>query len=326
MSMTLRWSLLLTCLLVPALCLAGATRPQAPPAADPEATDPQEIVAKVNDAPIYRAQIQPLVEARIQKLHQMRSGQIDVEYRKSLERRALEQFFADELFCQEGRKLEIPDFEEKVASALERLQSTSRHTQLSKEQLEERARRQVYISAYMDQSGLANPQVPEEDIRAFYEQSKESLTNPESARVRHIVVLIPENATEKEKAAAREKITEARKLILDGTPFEEVAQSHSEDNTASGGGDLGPVKRHFMPPEFDAVAFSIELNQLSEVVKTAFGYHILEVSARHAGGTPPFEQVKEFLGTYLQGNLKREMITQHVQQLTAKAEIEILLN
>ena len=144
--------------------------------------------------------------------------------------------------------------------------------------------------------------------------------------MRHILRTVAADATPEEKEAARRKIEEARRLILEGRPFAEVAKEYSQCKSAQSGGDLGPREKGFMPPEFEAVAFSIEIGKLSDVIETKFGYHILEVIERTPEGTvSPYEQVRDFIGRFLQKEAAPKLINDHVRHLREAAKIEVFL-
>ena len=91
--------------------------------------------------------------------------------------------------------------------------------------------------------------------------------------------------------------------------------------------DIGFINRGYMPPEFDSVAFNIETGKLSNIIKTSFGYHILEVMEITPEGTiPPYENLKEFFGNFLQKQKSQEIIDKHILALREKAEIEIFID
>jgi parvulin-like peptidyl-prolyl isomerase len=137
---------------------------------------------------------------------------------------------------------------------------------------------------------------------------------------------VAQEAKNEKKAIARKRIEKARKSIQDGRPFEEVAREYSEDNAAAAGGDIGFIRKGYMPKEFDATAFTIEPGKLSEIVQTIHGYHILEVVEKQPEGVVPYEKVKDFVGKYLSNELAKKKRNELVQALKAKAKIEVLSN
>ena len=111
--------------------------------------------------------------------------------------------------------------------------------------------------------------------------------------------------------------------ILEGKDFAEMARKHSDCNSASGGGSLRYIKRGYMPAEFDRVAFAMEKDAVSEVVKTKFGYHIIKVFDKKSAGVAPYEDVREFIKKHLQQQESKKKLEGHIGELKKKAKIEI---
>jgi len=278
-----------------------------------------KVVALVNQQPIYAAQLTPLVEKNLR--HYRRKGTLSAnvseEMLRGLQQKALQKVVATELIYQEASKLEILDLEAKIAEA-----ASQRADQQTNE-----IRREIIITEYLQQNGLLNPQVSEDAIKAYYDSNKQALASvTDDAWVRHIMIKAAKDAPEEVRSRAKEKIEKARQLVVAGAPFDEVAKKYSEDFVAEQGGYIGKVYRGFMPAEFDRVAFSIELNRLSDVIQTQYGYHVLEVIARAPKGTiPPYEKTKEFIGKYLQPEHANRVLTEHIKALGKQAKIENLL-
>jgi peptidyl-prolyl cis-trans isomerase D len=141
--------------------------------------------------------------------------------------------------------------------------------------------------------------VDESEIIKAYEEQKDKFTEPEQRRARHILVRLPENASDEQKQAARKKIEDALKRIKAGEEFAKVAKEVSEDVTAKDGGDLGFFGRGSMVPAFEEVAFSMKPNEVSDVVETPFGLHIIQLVEIRPAGTKTLEEVRNQLETQL---------------------------
>lgn len=287
------------------------------------------IVAKVNGQPIYKDQL----EKRIRKsMRQVRGfGFSEKEQalvtRASLEQ-ALDEEIAVELFYQGGQKLKIPDAAEKIAEEVARIKASLTDEQqktISDNDIQEYVKRRFYINKYMAFNDLINPQVPEEEVKAYYERTKQGYVSKEVAvSVRHILISLSEDVSAEEQKQAREKIEQARKLILEGRDFAEVVKEFSEDASAYSGGLLGYIKPGYMPPEFDKVAFSLEPGEVSDIVKTKYGYHLLKVTdIRPKGTIKSYEALRDFFAKYLSGELKIKKVPAHAKQIREQANIEI---
>lgn len=168
--------------------------------------------------------------------------------------------------------------------------------------------------------------VSEEDLKAAYTQYAKLESGDAEVHARHILVQVDEKATPAQVEAARKKAQglaeEARKP---GVNFAELAKAKSEGPSASDGGDLGFFRRGVMVPAFERVAFSLKEGEVSDPVRTQFGWHVLKVEERRAVDVAPFEQVKDELETRLKMQKTEKFVEQYVQELRQKASVEVKL-
>jgi peptidyl-prolyl cis-trans isomerase D len=136
----------------------------------------------------------------------------------------------------------------------------------------------------------------DEELQKRYEATKEDYKSGESVHAVHILIKTAPTATPAEDAAAKAKAQGLVAQLRGGANFAALAAKNSDDpGSAARGGDVGFFARGAMVPEFEAAAFSLPINQVSDPVKSQFGYHILKVLERRAAGYKPFEEVKEQL-------------------------------
>jgi peptidyl-prolyl cis-trans isomerase D len=129
-------------------------------------------------------------------------------------------------------------------------------------------------------------------LRAYYEQNRDKYTAVEERSANHILVRVDRDAGAEEVEAARTKASEYRELALSGKSFEEIAREHSDDaGSRAEGGDTGFFRRGVMAPEFDKSVFSMQPGEISEPIRTDFGFHIIRLNEIRAGGLKPYEQV-----------------------------------
>ena len=166
-----------------------------------------------------------------------------------------------------------------------------------KAEMQEAADRALYNAYIRDSVGAQI--VTEADVRAEYDKNKEAYQLPERIRARHIIVTPDatavtnskgDNATSDEKAL--EKITTMAQRLRQGYDFGDLAREFSEDSLAASGGELGWFARGTMVPEFEEVAFTLQKGQISRVVKTQFGYHIIQLEDREEPRVAPYEEVR----------------------------------
>ena len=161
-------------------------------------------------------------------------------------------------------------------------------------EIPERIRVQYLV---LDTESIAPVEAPDEqELQERYEAEKERFTQPERRRVRHILVALDVAADEAAEDAAKTSTAEIRSRITSGEDFAAVAKELSQDpGSAAQGGDLGLIEQGMMDPAFDQAAFALDAGQLSEAVRSQFGYHLVEVTEIVPGSTKPFEEVREEL-------------------------------
>lgn len=323
MPVTFRTTALLLLLLAGPVC-NSALASSAHPTSSATKSD-HTLVAKINNQPIYADQL----DLRVNALLSRSTNQNTPEYVQSVKKQVLDQMVKEELLFQASGKLKIADLEPRVERQFASLKAENPNAAFWKtkndDEVRQAIRRQLAIQEYLKRNNLGDAEVPEAEIKAYYEQNKQNFTRNEAVQVKHILVGFAEDADAAQKDAARQKIAKARKAIVDGKPFAEVAKEYSSCNSAPQGGELGMVERGFMPEEFEAVAFSLQKGKLSQVVQTRFGFHVLEVQGHRAAGTIPYPEMKDFLGTFLKNELQPKKMATHLQQLREQAKVEIFL-
>lgn len=177
------------------------------------------------------------------------------------------------------------------------------------------------------ESQVGDTEVTDEEAKAFYEENSEQFEQPEMVRASHILILTPDDADEgtmKEKEeAANEAAEEVR---ADGADFNEVAKKLSEEPGADeSGGDLDFFTKEQMVPEFADAAFGMEVGEISDPVKTQFGYHVIKVTDKKEAGKMPFEEVKPQLEAFLKGQKDQAGVNEVLAKLRGDAEIDVEL-
>lgn len=154
-------------------------------------------------------------------------------------------------------------------------------------------------------------EIPEQQIRAYYDDNPDEFTREEQVRARHILFKV---TPDRPDAQAQADLEAVRRRVEAGEDFAQLAQDLSEDEgSASRGGSLGFFGRGQMIPAFEEAAFGAEVGALVGPIKTDFGYHLIEVQDHRQGGLQEFDQV--------QAVVRSRLIGQRVEEIaTAKAE------
>lgn len=137
--------------------------------------------------------------------------------------------------------------------------------------------------------------VSDEDVSTFYAENPDQFKTPEEVHARHILRKVEAEAGDEDKAAARAAAEAARTRALAGEDFAELARELSEGPSGPNGGDLGFFTADRMVPPFSEAAFALQPGQISEVVETQFGYHVIKVEARKDASTMALEDIRDRL-------------------------------
>lgn len=158
---------------------------------------------------------------------------------------------------------------------------------------------------------LSKVVVTEEEAKRYYEANKSEFEEPERVSAKHILM-----ATEDELEALRNKI------VAGEITFEAAARENSTCPSKAQDGNLGEFSRGMMVPEFEEVAFTVAPGEVSEIVKTQFGFHLIKVEEKIEGGTSSFEDVKEAIINKLTVEAQQEKYVGLLSELEAKYSVE----
>jgi peptidyl-prolyl cis-trans isomerase D len=176
-------------------------------------------------------------------------------------------------------------------------------------------RRVEYVSFNLNQVPGGAPQITGADVQRYYNQHHDQFMVPEQVRVRHILIKVPEKADAKTVAAAQTKAEGILQQLHHGANFAELAKKYSDDpGSKAQGGELGFIQHGATVPEFDKTAFALQPGQLSGVIRTQFGFHIIQQEEKQPAHVRPVEEVHD----QILANLQQQAETQAAQQYAAK--------
>jgi parvulin-like peptidyl-prolyl isomerase len=197
---------------------------------------------------------------------------------------------------------------------------------VSAEMVREDIARSIAVQNLIDQEITPSISVTPEAARNYYDANLEQMMQPEQIAVRHILVRVEEGASEETRAAAREKADALLQRALDGEDFASLAQTSSDDvGSAQRGGELGWIARGQTVPPFEQAAFGLQPSQLSGVVESPFGYHIIRLDDRRAESQMAFEEVSAGIQQMLTRQAMEGAINQRIETLRSSADLEVFI-
>jgi len=178
----------------------------------------------------------------------------------------------------------------------------------------------TYIAFNRDQAPGGESKVTDQEVADYYQAHQKDYQVPEEVKVRHILIKVPENADAKTDQAAKQKAEDLLKQIKAGADFATLAKKYSDDpGSKAQGGELGFIQRGVTVPAFEKAAFALQPGEISGVVKTQFGYHIIKAEAKQAAHTKSLDEVKgEILATLTREKEDQQMAA-FAQQLATEA-------
>ncbi|MDR5682681.1 MAG: peptidylprolyl isomerase [Armatimonadota bacterium] len=279
------------------------------------------VAATVNGEPIYTAEVDRYVREIGQQYGIDFTQGEGPKQRKELADSILDQLIDRALILQEARRRNLlasdTDVDARVAEirgsfpSQADFESALKVRGLSVADLRDRIR--FDLTAQKLIAGISQPQVSEAEVRQYFAQNRSTFDQPAQARVRHILV----------KTESEARIVLAR--LRAGEDFAAVARELSQDpGSKDQGGELGPIQRGQTVPEFDRAAFSLPVGQISDPVKTSFGYHILQVQERTAAKPATLEGAREQIVRVLTDRKRRAAFEAWLK--TAREQAKIVKN
>ena len=302
------------------------------PAADAKPIELPEVVATVNGKDITRTQLQDIFNAAVQSsgmnVADLSSAQQLGGYTQLLndliDRQLLLDAASKEEITSEDVEAEIKKFKSQFPD--EAIFDTQmKQAGMTPEKLQSDVREELKIRRWME-SQVKTPDVTDADAKSFYESNLKEFEQPETVKASHILFMVdadaaPEVVKEKQEAAQK-----AAARAKGGEDFTTLAKELSEEPGAKeSGGDLGFFPKDRMVPEFANAAFAANLNDISEPVKTQFGWHVIKVTDKKAAGTVPFDEVNNQITSYLKSTRQREAVQKVMKDLKDSAKIQTFL-
>jgi peptidyl-prolyl cis-trans isomerase D len=182
-------------------------------------------------------------------------------------------------------------------------------------------RKLQYVAFGLDQVPGGPAQISDAEIQQYYNQHQQQFQVPEAVRVRHILIKVAPNADAKTDAAAKQKAEDILNQLHHGADFATLAKKYSDDpGSKAQGGELGLLQRGTTAPEFDKTAFALQPGQTSGVIKTQFGYHILQVEEKQQGHEKPLDEVRTLIVADLKQQKQGQAAQNYATQLQNEAQ------
>jgi peptidyl-prolyl cis-trans isomerase C len=306
-----------------------ATAPAAPVKPMPEQLP--EVLARVNGEAVTKVDFDRLIK----NMEVSANQPVPAEKRNEVYRHALDQLVTYTVLSQETRARNVSVSDAEVEDNVKQMRSQFPNEDAFKKALAARgmtieklradARIDMSINKMMEAEVAMQPAPTAAQVREFYDKNPEKFKQEEAVRASHILIRVAENADAATKKKLMDEAQSVLKQARGGADFAELAKKHSADGSAQQGGDLNFFTKGQMVPAFDQAAFAMKPGQISDIVTTQFGYHIIKVTERRPPASVPFEQVSDRIKEYLTEQQKQQKAQAFIDSLKQKAKIEVLV-
>lgn len=261
-----------------------------------------KIVARVNGDIILMSDLKG---RSMQFLSEMkrRNQPVDEDNIHKVEKEILNEMIEERLMLQFANNNNIKILDEDIKTAIEDVKKQNNFTDEMLEKVlknenvtindyRERLKEQMMISKVINYEVKSNIHIEENEIKKYYEEHRDEFKTPEEVRVRHMVFMYSEEERDSSKEEMiRKKAADILNKIREGEDFAKLASIYSEDPSAKSGGDLGYFSRGKMIKDFEDAAFILKKGEVSDVIRTPYGFHIIKCEDKKEAGFRPEEEV-----------------------------------
>lgn len=294
------------------------------------------IVAIINDEIITLSELNNSLETYMKRVEESSEVTDREKVKKQLRKLILNSLIDQKLIAQEAQKLGIAATDDDIDKAINSILSKKKITM---EALEEDIADQggtiedyrEEIKQHLTKRNLIGREirkkvtVTQKEIGNYYREHRNDYEGKEAVRIRQILIIVPRDCDVETKEQKRSSAERTLKRLRTGEPFALLAAEVSQGPAAQTGGDLGYIEKGLILPEVDTVAFSLKKGEMSGIIETSVGFHIIQVLDKRGAGIKPTESVREEIVEKLGSKKVEEKFQEWLKEQRKKALIEVRL-
>jgi peptidyl-prolyl cis-trans isomerase C len=288
-------------------------------------------VAKVNDVVIMQKDFDNAFR-QVEKRITAQGKDVSDTQVHEIKQKILENIIDTELLYQAAKKEGVKPPEENFTKQWEQIQNRMKEDAQFKAGIEEmnyteselknQIKRQMTIQQFVVDKFVKPASVSAEEIKSYYTQNEKAFHTPEQVRASHILIKVESGAEDKKKVEAKKQIQEIQTKIKNGEDFAALAEKFSQCPSKSNGGDLGYFERGKMVKPFEDAAFQLKVGEVSDVVSTDFGYHLIKVTDKKSEGTVSLEKATPNIENFLKQQKAQQEVTAFLQKQKETSKVE----
>ncbi len=302
------------------------------PALAKETKSPSEKAAVVNGVVISQKELAKEMDFHLQRIS--RQGlQLSKEQMAELKNKVLENLIDREILYQEsqksGIKVDKNKIDEELSGIKKRFPSVDEYKnalstmKISEDDIKKQIKKKLAINELIDIKIGQKIVVTDKETKTYYDDNTDLFKQPEQVGASHILIKVEAGADQQKKAQAMQKIKEIQKKLKDGQDFAVLAKKYSEDKgSGANGGDLGYFTRGQMVKPFEDAAFAMKPNEVSDIVETQFGYHLIKVYGKKPGKVMAYGEVKDLLTERMRQEKTQEEVVKYIAEIKKDAKIK----
>lgn len=289
------------------------------------------MVVSVNDKVIAVSDVDRATDILLVQYRDQIPPDRAAEARTALRKQAVENLISQRLLLGEAERQGIQPEPQRVDARYadvsgrfpspEEFQAAVTSMGMSKEEFRDEIVQDLKIEALLEGELKETKKVTDQDVSAFYRDHPESFRSAEQVRASHILLRVDATAPTEERSQKRLELAGLKGQLEKGSDFAQLAGEYSDCPSKARGGDLGYFERGKMVKPFEDAAFDLKVGEVSEIVETPFGYHLIKVTDHQDPKTAPYEEVKGQIENFLNGQTRDQAIGAYIAQLRSKANI-----
>jgi len=295
------------------------------------------VVAVVNQEIITLSEVEKSISPLVDDIRTRAEDRLEKKERiQEARRKVLDQMIEEKLIDQEAKRSGVKVTTKEIESALEEIRQRNNATPedlekalvkegLTLETFKKQIEKQIQRMKVLQWAVKTDVKAGEKEFIDFYQKNINRYRSIEVYRPRHILFIVPKGAPPEQVQEARKKCQKVLEKIKKGEDFGEMALLYSEDLSARDRGDLGYFKRGELLPSFEREALRLKVGEVSGIVRTDFGFHIIKLTDRKGGDAVAFEEVKEKVRKDYYESESEKAFKQFISTLREKSVIEIRL-
>ena len=285
----------------------------------------EEVAAFVNGEPIVAAAVQGEINGILGRFQAQGSTPSETEM-ASLRESVLDKMIKLELLGQESKKAGIAVSATDIDTELKGYKKGFADDKafakalgeagITETELRKQIGKNLAIQKFIDTKFKGKVQITEQEAKDFYNSNQDKFAQPEMVHARHILINAKETEAKADKDRKRAKLVQIKKQLKDGANFADLAKQFSDCPSKARGGDLGFFPRGQMVKPFDQAVFKMMPGDVSDIVETEFGYHLIKLEEKKPAKTVSFDEAKAKITAYL----TQEKVTANIEAFLAAAK------